>query len=189
MKKLLLLAPCIALTSACSGAGNNSSANSADTSTNGVAATTNTAVPGPVAASRGGATSTATLRPGRWETTAQVQNIEAPDAPPEALAQMRAQLEQRRTQCWTQDDVSGLAEKLANPGDAGSNCRFDRRTFEGGTIDVAGTCSSGPQNVQMTMTGSFTPETMQASMNVNASGRGQGVRMSVSMNGRRIGDC
>lgn len=195
MNKVLWLAPCAALLFACSEGGNNGATNggTANAAGGGTGSNGAAAAPGgspraeaPPAAAPGAA---ATLRPGQWETTARLVNIEAPGVPPQALEQLRNQMGRQRNECWTEAEVSNIAEKLANPSTPNANCEFGRRTFANGVIDVAGTCSSRGQQVQMGMTGSFTADTIEANVNVNTSGQGQSVRMTLAMNGRRIGEC
>lgn len=194
MKKFLLLAPCVMLAAACSGgAGNNGGAatnnsGAATTAANSAGPATDTGVTADAGTGDSGA---ATLRPGQWEMTASLTNIEIPGAPPQAAEQMKAQMgrQQTQTQCLTQEEVSNIAEKLANASSQGANCNFSRRTFAGGTIDVAGTCQSPQGQMEMTMTGAFTPETMNMNMDMNVTGGPQTMRMSLTTTGRRIGDC
>jgi hypothetical protein len=104
---------------------------------------------------------------------------------------------QTQSQCIT-------PEQAANPmgnmmGQASQGCTFTKNTFTGGTIDVAGTCNppGGQGQAQMTMTGSFTADTMTGNINTEvrptaaaaAAGGPQQVRMSGTFRARRTGDC
>ena len=134
------------------------------------------------------------LQPGQWETTMQFNNIEAPGVPEQQLAAMRQAMSQPRTmsQCIT-------AQQAANPmgnmmGQQQQGCNFTKNTFAGGTIDISGTCSPGGQQAQMTMTGNYTANSMNAQISTSvrppAGTPGpQEVRMSGTLSARRTGDC
>jgi hypothetical protein len=197
MKKFLLLAPCVALTFACSGAGNNSAGNTSNTvgaaTTGAPTDAANGSASGAAAPVTGGtpAAGGVTMQPGRWEFTTVMTNIEMPGAPPQAQQQMQAQMgrEQKQAQCLTQHDVTNIAQKMAQQGGQGGQCDFERQTYGGGTIDIAGTCRSPQGNVQIAMTGNYTATTTNMTTNINLSGGQQQMRMSGRVSGRRLGDC
>lgn len=165
MKKLLVLAPCAALLFGCSGGG-----------------------------PFGGGVA---LQPGQWESTVQFTTIEMPGAPPGAAEAMRAMLgqPQTRSSCMTPEQAANPAGAIATPEGAGADCRFEENGFANGTINVRGTCSNATRgNLQMTMTGSYTATTMEATVNQtmtappNTPGP-QSIRLEGRMTSRRTGDC
>lgn len=190
MKKFLLLAPCVALVVACSGnSGNNASGNGttgAATTGNGSADSGSTGGGGMTGGGGGG-----TMQAGQWEFTTRLTDMEVPGAPPQAQEQMRAQMgrERKETKCFTQAEVSNMAETLAQQSNQGASCDFSRRTFSGGTIDIAGTCRTPQGQSEMTMAGTYSGDTLQTTVNVNVSAGEQQMRMSATTNGRRIGEC
>lgn len=142
------------------------------------------------------------LQAGQWEMVTQVKSIEIPGAPPEAQAQIRAGIGQSQT---NQDCIS--AERARNPlqemrqmmsqGQA-ANCRFTDEVFGGGVIRIRATCP-GPGGQagggQMSLEGSFTATTLQATLSVRAQGANPampgatGMNMSAEIRGRRVGEC
>ena len=165
MKKLLVLAPCAAALFGCSG--------------------------GPLG---GGAV---TLQPGMWETSVQFTTIEMPGAPPEAAEAMRAMMgqPQTRSSCMTPEQAANPVGSIASPEGAQAGCTFEQNGFANGTINVRGTCTNPTRgNLQMTMTGSYTATTMEATvdqtMTAPAGTPGpQSMHLVGRMTARRTGDC
>lgn len=188
MKTSLLLAPWIMLVAGCSGTSANNAGNAVNQGAN--AATTNAAASEPVSTTRVAPGAGAMMRPGQWEMTTQLVGVEIPGAPPEAAAKVRSQLggEQKKLQCVTEEELSTFAERLASGQAEGLDCDFSRNTFGGGTIDIAGTCRDADATVALTMNGVHTADTLQLNATVNMSGA-QNVRTSITMSGRRVGDC
>ena len=135
-------------------------------------------------------------QPGEWETIATLKSAEMPGAPPQVAEMMRARVGQSQTQreCLTperaRDPLGEMRRMLAQSG--GQGCNFTDQVFGGGTIRIRGTCQApgGQGSLQLSMDGSFTETTLQATMTVNAQGAGgAGMNASTEMRSRRIGDC
>lgn len=142
------------------------------------------------------------IQAGQWEMKAKLTQIDAPGAPAEMLTAMRAQLNQEQTNrsCITPDRAANpLAQfrEAMTRQQAGANCTTDEDRFAGGVIRVHVTCRGAngqPGQGTMTMEGSFTDTTLQATMSVDAQGPGatgapQSLRMSTEIRGIRVGDC
>lgn len=141
------------------------------------------------------------IQAGMWEMKAKMTQFEAPGAAPAQIAPMQAQLnrEQVNRTCITQDRASDPLRQfreLMTRGQPGAACTTDEDTFRGGVIRVRVTCrSSGGQTGQgtMTMEGSFTDTTLQATMTVTAEGGPPGgpqsLRMATEIRGSRVGEC
>jgi len=141
--------------------------------------------------------SAVSLQPGMWETTVQFTSIDLPGVPPAQLAATRAMMSQPQvhSECMTPEDAANPAQRMMNPGTGGNACQFGDSTFAGGTIRVHGTCQApGRPSSQMSMEGSFTATTMQATISsevhapAGAAGPQSG-RMTGTLSARRTGDC
>jgi len=150
----------------------------------------------------GGGGGPAHIQAGQWEMKAKLTQIDAPGAPPQALAPMRAQLNQEQTNrtCITADQAANPLRQfreMMTRGQPGAACTTDEDTFANGVIRIRVTCrSSGgqPGSGTMSMEGSFTDTTLQATMNINAEGPGAGgapqsLRMTTEIRGSRVGEC
>ena len=142
------------------------------------------------------------LQPGQWEMVMQVKSLEMPGAPPETQAQLRSGVGQSRTnqECITaeraRNPVQQMRQMMAQS--AAANCRFSDEVFGGGVIRIRATCPGpGGQAAgggSVSMEGTFTATTLNATFSVNAQAGGPGMaaggmNMSAEIRGRRIGDC
>lgn len=140
------------------------------------------------------------LKAGQWEKTLQIKSLELTGAPPEVQAQARAQIGQPRTnqECLTAEQANNPLQQMREMASQGraANCRFTDETFSGGVIRIRATCGGGAQGGSGTISveGSFTETTLQATMSVEGQGGTgmpgvTGMRMSADIRGRRTGDC
>jgi hypothetical protein len=135
-------------------------------------------------------------QPGEWETITTIKSVEAPGAPPQVAEMARARIGQAQTAraCLTperaNDPLGEMRRMLAQSG--GQGCTFTDQTFGGGAIRIRGTCQppGGQGSLQLSMEGSFTETTLQATMEVTAQAPGgAGMHAITELRGRRIGDC
>jgi hypothetical protein len=141
--------------------------------------------------------SAVSLQPGMWETTIQFTSIDVPGVPPAQLAATRAMMSQPQTRsaCMTPAEAANPAQRMMNPESGGNACQLSDSTFADGTIRVHGTCQGpGRPTSQMSMVGTFTATTMQATITsevhaaTGAAGPQAG-RMAGTLSARRTGDC
>ena len=141
--------------------------------------------------------SAVSLQPGMWETTIQFTSIDLPGVPPAELAATRAMLgrPQTRSACMTPAEAANPAEHMMNPGGSGNACQLSDSTFAGGAIRIHGSCQApGRPTSQMSMEGSYTATTMQATISseihapAGAAGPQSG-RMAGTLSAHRTGDC
>jgi hypothetical protein len=165
MKKLLVLAPCIAILSACGGGGAGGGAVSLQPGQwETTMQFTNSEAPG------------------------------APEPQVAAMRQAMGQ-PQTRNECMTPAQAANPAAGMMNAGGGGNSCNFTKSTFANGTIDVAGTCSPpGGANATVAMTGTYTATTMTAQVTTTVRAPAgtpgpQEIRMTGNVNARRTGDC
>lgn len=185
MKRLILLAPSVALIFACS---SNTAQNNASASAN-----TTAAVAVPPAGSAASMGSVA-LQPGEWEMTATINDMQVPGAPPELAAQMKqasamANNAGPQRQCITPEEAANMGARMLSSSANGTNCTFRNQTFAGGTIDMAGSCQGPQGNVDMQMQGTYTETTMNVRSVMNIQGGPQQVMIDSNVAGRRVGEC
>jgi hypothetical protein len=142
------------------------------------------------------------IQAGEWEMKTKLTAVDAPGAPPQMVAAMRGQLGQERTtrSCITPEQAANPmrdVRQAMTQVPAGANCTTDEDRFAGGVIRLHVTCrATGGQQGQATITmdGSFSETTLQASTTMNAQGAGiggapQSMNMTSEVRGIRIGDC
>lgn len=151
------------------------------------------AVPG----AAGGNSSAAALQPGMWEATARFTTLDAPSLPPEVAAALRAaiSLPQTRTGCLTPERIADPTGALAAvEAAANASCRFPPNGFAGGRINLRGACSGPDGDMQVTVDGSYSATTMEATIGrqiavaPNRPGS-QSIRFEGRMTARRTGEC
>lgn len=129
-------------------------------------------------------------KPGQWQTTLSVVNVEAPGMSPEALNQMRTMMGngQVTERCVTEAELKQVESFI---GQNNANCRFDHYRVSGGKIDGKAKCSQGAVNQLMTMNGSFTTDSSDMTIRSETSGGPPGQNMTVTMNikSKRLGEC
>jgi hypothetical protein len=128
--------------------------------------------------------------PGRWETTMQFIKMDVPGMPPEAKTMMEKMVGKGRTfsSCLTKEEAEKPGGKFF--GQTDKNCTYDHFSMGGGKMDAKITCKSemGPQ--VMAMSGSYTPESYETTMDVNSKGpTGQPMTMTMKMSSHHAGAC
>jgi coenzyme F420-reducing hydrogenase gamma subunit len=133
------------------------------------------------------------LKAGQYEMTMKMTDVQVPGAPPAAIEQMKAamaaQSEQTQQQCVTEEDIANMGNKMGSAGAQGGDCNFTKTTFNGGAIDIAGTCKAPTGDIAIAMNGTHAADSFNATMTVDATANGQQVKASGTMSGRRTGDC
>ncbi|HWK35284.1 DUF3617 domain-containing protein [Sphingomonas sp.] len=178
MKRLILLAP-IAL-AACN---------------QGPSVTATNASAGEVAAKVEAATGGAAfVSPGQWKGTMTVSDVQIPGAPPAMAEQMKKGMGEPHSfvTCLTPEDVQKPKEKFFGDAAAG-DCRYNRFTMAGGTIDAEMTCAQSGQERTTKMTGSYSPNAYK--MVVQSTGKAapgnpvSGMTMTMAIDSQRTGAC
>jgi hypothetical protein len=129
-------------------------------------------------------------KPGEWQTTMTVAQIEAPGMPPEALNQMRQMMGNGQTteRCVTAEELKQVESFI---GQNNANCRFDHYRVAGGKIEGKAQCTQGAVKQLMTMNGNFTEDSSDMTIRSETSGGPPGQNMNVTMNikSKRLGEC
>ena len=128
------------------------------------------------------------IRPGKWQSTVKIDQMDMPGMPPEAVGQMKKMMAQTHTSesCLTPEDVK---QPKANFFSGNDNCRYDHFTMGKGKIDAQMRCEQSGASQVMQMAGTYSPDTYQMHMKTKAGPEAQGLTMQMSVNARRIGEC
>lgn len=133
------------------------------------------------------------VSPGKWRVTTTIKEMNIPGMPPQALAQMQAQMNKPTVNetCITKEQAEKpSAEMLA--GQDNGQCRFEKFTMGSGKIDAVMHCQpqQGGGAVTMTMDGVYAPDTytMKAAME-RPGPDGSKMSMKIENSAQRIGEC
>jgi len=130
------------------------------------------------------------LRPGRWETSLQLDELKAPGLPAAAAEQMRAALAGRMpASCLTPEEANQPAADFFAGKDAGKQCRYENFTMGGGRIAAVLRCSQGEGGVRLTMDGSYGPDEFRIAQEMDTGANGQAMHMRMRVAARRTGEC
>lgn len=131
-----------------------------------------------------------TIRPGQWQSTMTIEEMDMPGMPPEARDRMKTMFAKARTteNCVTPEEARQPNPKMF----AGSDqCRYDHFTMGGGKIDAAMHCNQAGTTQTMTMAGTYGPESyaMQMTSKTQGGSAGEAMSMKMKVEARRIGEC
>jgi len=128
-----------------------------------------------------------TLQPGEWEMSTEVleMTLAGKAAPTPGPAKMNVST---RT-CITPEQVA-QPEPTVFAGSNGS-CKYDNFYMSGGRLVSAMTCAQpGGGEMKMSTEGSFTPTSIDATMEMTSSVSAPGdMKMKARLQGKRLGDC
>jgi len=134
------------------------------------------------------------VEPGKWETKVSMLDVDIPGMPPQMAAQVKQGMakmqEHSFSSCLTEEDVKRPKEDFF----AGNNknCRYDHFTMSGGKIDAALRCEGEPKGgaMNMTINGSYSRDSYEATMAMNVSGGREGsMKMRSHSQSHRVGQC
>lgn len=133
------------------------------------------------------------FQPGEWQVVSQAKLVEAKGMPPGVADQMKAAMQRSsmETQCLTPEQAARPNSDMF-AGKQNSICKYDSFEMGGGVIKATLHCPGGAgSQMAMTMDGRYTPTgyTMDATMDMQAPGSGQTMKMTVHSVGTRIGEC
>jgi hypothetical protein len=132
------------------------------------------------------------VKPGRWEGTYTMQDMDMPGMPPQVKEAMKKQLGAARTfvNCVTEEDVK--QQKALYTGGDSKNCKYDHFTLGGGKIDAAMACDrDGQGKMSMVMNGTYSPDTYHMDMSAKGEGAGPmgGMTMKMTVEAKRVSAC
>ena len=135
------------------------------------------------------------IRPGKWQTKAIVEEMNAPGMPKGFADTMMASMAKRppTESCMTQADVK---KPNADFFAGNKNCRYDHFKMGDGVIDAKMRCTAGGHTQLMTMAGDYKPDeyhmamTTEMDRGASAPAGGMGsMTMKMRVDGKRIGEC
>jgi hypothetical protein len=131
-----------------------------------------------------------TIRPGKWQSTMTIEQMDMPGMPPEAREQMKNMFANSRV---TENCVTPEEAKKPNPKMFAGNdqCRYDHFTMGNGKIDAEMHCDQQGVTQTMTMAGTYGPEAYAMHMTSKTDGGPGGGAMSMKMRveAKRVGEC
>lgn len=139
-------------------------------------------------ASRGGGSM---MRPGRWESTMQIESFEAPGMPAQAKEAMKRLNADNKVfaTCLTEQDVKRPNEDFFARTE--NSCRYDRFTMGDGKIDAVMRCGREGMNQVMELDGSYSADSYTMRMSSKSAGAGPvgSVTMTMRVDAKRVGEC
>jgi hypothetical protein len=134
------------------------------------------------------------IEPGRWESKVTVLDIDVPGLPAQFAKGMKLAMEKQQehgyASCLTEADVKKPKEDFF--AGKNNNCRYDHFTMSNGTIDAVMRCTGKSSEIMtMTMKGTYSPTSYEATMAMDVSGGpgGHGMKMRSHSESHRVGEC
>lgn len=133
------------------------------------------------------------VKPGRWEGTYTMQDMDMPGMPPQVKEAMKKQMGTARpfVNCVTEEDVKN--QKALYTGNNAKNCKYDHFTLGGGKIDAAMACDADGQGgkMAMVMNGTYSGDAYHMDMSAKGEGAGpmNGMTMKMSVDAKRVSAC
>ena len=135
---------------------------------------------------------TISLLPGRWETSGELVELNAPGLPPQAQEMMKKQMSASASKiavCLRPEDVE--KPNAGFFGQTSPDCRFDHYRMGGGQIDAKMTCTPpGGGSMTTTMTGTYARDRYDMNVSSQMSGMGgEPMTMRMKVGSTRTGEC
>ena len=138
-----------------------------------------------------GKSDTAFVRPGKWQQSATLLEMEAPGIPAQYAEQIKKQVGTSQTHetCLTPDQVKHPKEDFFTGAD--KNCRYEHFKWGDGKIDMKMNCQHPNATQTMEMAGTYEPESYQMTMNVASKGNDpmESMNMKMRVDAKRVGEC
>lgn len=132
------------------------------------------------------------MRPGEWEQSVQLTDIQIPGMSEQELQLMRSFMGNAMTvsSCMTAEDMKDPDPEMFG-GDDESDCKFDQFDRRGNAIAMKMTCNSDDGGVMnMTLSGEFAAEAYAMDLETRVTGgQTDGAVMKGKLSSRRLGDC
>lgn len=126
------------------------------------------------------------IEPGQWEMNVSVVRVDAPGMPKGLNPTLPPP--QTTRACITPEQARSPGPGLAG-GVQSSACASDDYRMADGRISGTMTCTREGVNVRATVSGTYTRETMDLTMNTQSQVAGQNMQMESRHAGRRTGEC
>lgn len=128
------------------------------------------------------------IKPGEWEITEEMVNIEAPNMPPDVAAAIKRNMGEKTTsrRCITPAEATG--GDFVTP-DTDAHCTKQGFSFAGGQVQGTMICSTDEGKATMSMSGRHSGTSFDISSKVTSANEGGSVTMNSRVTGRRVGEC
>ena len=128
------------------------------------------------------------IRPGSWQSTVKIDQMDMPGMPPQVAEQMKKMVAETHTtnSCLTPEEAKKPKENFFS---GNENCRYDHFTMGGGKIDAEMRCDQGGGSQVMQMTGTYSPDSYKMHMTSKGGAAGHSITMQMSVDARRVGEC
>jgi hypothetical protein len=130
------------------------------------------------------------LRPGKWQTSVSIEEMEMPGMPAEAAEQMKNMMAMSQTSemCLTPEEAKQPKGDFFG---ADENCRYDHFRMGGGKIDAAMRCTQGGGTQTMEMDGNYSRDAYAMNMKSRMEGGPAGgpITMRMKVEAKRVGEC
>ncbi len=126
------------------------------------------------------------INPGQWTTSGTVTAVDMPGMPPEMLGMMKKR-PISHSYCLTQAEIDKGPKRMFSEGNG--ECSYSKFNMAGGRLNAVMQCKGPQGNAQMTMLGTYTPDSY-SSVNIMVMDGPQGkMRMTTKLSGKRTGPC
>jgi hypothetical protein len=130
------------------------------------------------------------IRPGKWQSTVNIEQMTMPGMPPQAAEQMKKMLAQTQTTetCLTPEEAKQPRAKFFGGND---QCRYDHFKMGRGKIDAEMHCTQNGSTQVMEMNGTYSGEayTMQMTSTMEGGQSAANVSMKIKVDAKRVGEC
>jgi len=137
------------------------------------------------------------MEPGLWTVSAEVDDLEMSGISSDRTAELKAALLSKLAPrepavCVTAEHAKAISAAKLTSRDlgGGGDCRFDRKQFVDGKIDVAGVCTDPQGERRFVVTGTVAPDKVDATIALDLkSNQGQSARARLHIGAQRTGPC
>lgn len=130
------------------------------------------------------------IRPGKWQSTVNIEQMTMPGMPPQAAEQMKKMMAQTQTTetCLTPEEAKQPRAKFFGGND---QCRYDHFKMGHGKIDAEMHCTQNGSTQVMEMNGTYSGEayTMQMTSTMEGGQSAANVSMKIKVDAKRVGEC
>jgi hypothetical protein len=136
-------------------------------------------------------TDVAFVNPGKWQQTATLVSMEAPGIPPQYAEGMKKAIgtNQVHESCLTKEQAKHPKEDFFSGAD--KSCRYEHFKWGDGKIDMKLHCDHPNATQEMTLAGTYEPNSYKLTMSVASKGSApmETMDMKMTVDAKRIGEC
>lgn len=128
------------------------------------------------------------IKPGQWETSIEVLEVEAPGLPKEAIGMMKSNASQTHSYCITPEEAANPSGGLFTDDTKNTKCKVEHFAMSGGRVDQTIVCPGpgGKNGMRMTTSGTYSAESMTGTADMDM---GDTMKMKAKLTSKRVGEC